>query len=278
MTAKLSLCWGSMEGIGLVELIKVAANAGFDAITVNSALYQDALAEGLSDIDIAALLADNSVFVSGIDPLFNWLPSSVKLEGDDVMSRLTQASMQDIFDLAHVTGTNLVNAPLGLAVPDSEQQIIDCFATLCERAAAEQLRVSLEFMPFSQVSNLKMAARIVEKANCHNGGLMFDCWHHHRAGGNPADILSVPGKKFFALQLDDALQQPMEDILDETLNHRELPGEGCIDLVQTLRNLNNIGAELVYDVEVFKDSLRGETTAERARQLFESSQKVVEQL
>jgi len=93
-----------------------------------------------------------------------------------------------------------------------------------------------------------------------------------------ADVLSVPGEKFFALQLDDAPQQPMDDILDETLNHRALPGEGCIDLVQTLKNLNSIGAELIYDVEVFKESLRGETTAERARQLFQSSQRVVEQL
>ena len=275
---KLSLCWGSMEGVAMQDLVAAAAEAGFEAITCNSPLYLDAVSDGLCDTDIKHLIADHNLCVSGIDPLFNWLPGSVTLAGDDVMSRCTQASMEDIFHIAHVMGTDLVNAPLGLATPDSEQQVVDSFGLLCDRAAAEQLRVSLEFMPFAYVSNLAMAARIVGQANCANGGIMFDCWHHHRAGGKPSDLLSVPGEKFFAMQLDDAMSEPMEDVLEETLNHRLLPGEGCIDLLQILRNLQSIGAEPAYDVEVFKASLRSQSPLHRARTLFDSSSAIIRQL
>lgn len=276
--SKLSLCWGSMEGVNFVEFVNTAAQAGFEAITLNTALFEDATAGKISAQDVQQLLKDNNLIVSDIDPLFNWLPTSLELPGDDVISRCTRASAEEVFELAHIMGTDLVNVPLGMATPASEQEIVDCFGALCERAAKEQLRVCLEFMPFNQVSNLATAARIVGSAGCDNGGIMLDCWHHHRSGGTAEDILTVPGEKFFALQIDDALPEPMEDMIEETLNHRLLPGEGCIDLVAMLRNLQSQGAELIYDVEVFKDPLRSKSASERAQLMFDSTHSIVQRL
>lgn len=267
-----------MEGVAFEEFLAVASASGFTAVTINPSQYTQASAEGLSDKDIALLLADKGLAVSGIDPLFNWLPSSVRLEGEDLISRSTHVSAEEVFHIAHVFGTDLVNAPLGLATPESEQQIVDCFAALCENAKRENLRVSLEFMPFTQVSNLETALRIVNLAGFDNGGIMFDCWHHHRAGGTPKDLLSVPGNKIIAMQLDDAMAHPMADIVEETLNHRRLPGEGCIDLLAILGNLKAIGAQVAYDVEVFKHELRSLGAAQRAKLLFDTSEKIRSQL
>lgn len=276
--SRLSLCWGSLEGVGFPEFLSSTADAGFQAVTLNTALYLEARSSGLSDSDIAGCLRDHGLEVSDIDPLFNWLPGAVSLEGNDAISVCTRATMSDVFHLAHVAGTDLVNAPLGLAVPGSEQEIVDCFAALCEQAGSEGLRVSLEFMPFNKVPDLATAARIVDKAGCTNGGIMFDCWHHHRGGGLPQDILTVPAERFFAMQMDDALHEPMDDILDETLNHRLLPGEGSIDLVQILRNLKAIGAEVVYDIEVFNKSLTSLPARERAGKMYESARNVLVQV
>ncbi|MFK7733921.1 MAG: sugar phosphate isomerase/epimerase family protein, partial [Pseudomonadales bacterium] len=272
---QLSLCWGSLDGVSFEGFLDAAAGAGFDAVTLNNAFYVQAKAAGVSDQEFAQRVRDNGLFVSDIDPLFNWLPGNVTLPGDDAISLCTQASMNDVFELAHLVGTDLVNAPLGFANPESEQQIVDGFAALCERAQQENLRVSLEFMPFNQVSNLETAARIVKQAGCSNGGIMFDCWHHHRGGGVPDDLLTVPGEHFFAFQLDDALAKPMSDVMEETLNHRELPGEGCIDLPAILKNLDTIGATPVYDVEVFNESLRSLTATQRAEKLYNSSRTFV---
>lgn len=274
----LSLCWGSMEGVGFDAFLSSAANAGFKSVTLNTALYLEARSGGLSDKDITRCIGDYGLSVSDIDPLFNWLPGAVTLEGNDAISVCTQSSIQDVFHLAHVAGTDLVNAPLGLASPDSEQEIVDCFAALCEQANKEGLRVSLEFMPFNQVSNLETAARIVKQAGCANGGIMFDCWHHHRSGGSPDDILDVPGEFFFAMQMDDALEQPMDDIMEETLNHRLLPGKGCIDLVRTLQNLRATGADVIYDIEVFNKEITSLDTENRARLMYESANAVVARL
>ena len=224
LPGQLSLCWGSMEGVGFRDFLATAANAGFDAVTLNSALYEEAADAGFSDRDIRNLLQDLNLSVSGIDPLFDWLPQAARLDGDDAISRCTRATAAEVFHIALAAGTDLVNAPLGLATPESEQQIVDCFGALCEQAAAQNLRVSLEFMPFTAVRDLATAARIIEQAGCDNGGIMFDCWHHHRAGGSPDDVLDIAPRRFFALQLDDARAEPMDDMVEETLNHRLLPG------------------------------------------------------
>lgn len=273
--AELSLCWGSMEGAGLRALAELAGEAGFDAITLNPPMYMDARAEGLSDQDIRAVLGDSGVRVSGVDPLFDWLPGAPRLEGEDPMTRLTHATADDAFHIAHVTGTDIINAPLGFTTPNSEQEIVDSFGRLCDRAAQDGLRITLEFMPFTAVPSLCAAWRIVSAANCANGGIMFDCWHHHRSGGSPDDVLSVPGDRVFALQLDDAMPAPMENVVEETLNHRLLPGEGCIDLGRTLSNFAASNARFIYDVEVFNASLREKPHAERARLLYESASDVL---
>ncbi len=253
---RLALCWGSLEGANLAQLVEAAAVAGFNGITVNTAMYEDALKAGQTPADIRTLLTVHDLQVSNVDPLFNWLPSSTPLAGEDIIARCTRASAAEVIRVAQELGTDLVNAPLGFAQPESEQQVIDCYGALCEQAAAQGLRVSLEFMPFTAVDSLATAARIVSAAECANGGIMFDCWHFHRSGGTPDDLLAVDGEKIIAVQLDDALPTPMSDMIEETLNHRLSPGEGCIDLAAIFCNLQRIGVQAIYDVEVFQEELR----------------------
>lgn len=274
----LSLCWGSLEEADLPSLLAAASSAGFAGVTLNWALYLRARAAGLSDSDIGRALADHGLSVSNIDPLFNWLPGAMILPGEDTISLCTQASKEDVFRLAHIAGTDLVNAPLGLAQPGSEQEIVDGFGALCTQAAAEGLRVSLEFMPFNAVADLATAQRIVAQAGQQNGGILFDCWHHHRSGGSPEDVLDIPAGQLFAVQLDDAAAEPMADVMEETLNYRCLPGEGCIDLATTVANLQTVGPEARWDVEVFSEPLRDLSLEARARRLYESTQSVLQRV
>ena len=70
----------------------------------------------------------------------------------------------------------------------------------------------------------------------------------------------------------------MADVVEETLNHRCLPGEGCIDLAAVMDNLARIGAQPKIDVEVFPSGLRSLPLAEQARQLFTTSRSVLERI
>ena len=42
-----------------------------------------------------------------------------------------------------------------------------------------------------------------------------------------------------------------------------------------MKNLKTVGAQVIYDIEVFNEPMRSLSAAERARQIFESSSAVV---
>jgi sugar phosphate isomerase/epimerase len=275
---ELSLCWGTLEEADFTTFTAAAAGAGYRAVTLNTVLCEDARKQGLSNADIASTLADHGLVVSNIDPTPGWLPLPQQFPGDAFFSRLSRCSVDQVFELAHAVGTDLINAPAIFSGVESEHQVVEAFGELCRRAAAEGLRVSLEFMPITLIRDLPSAARVVTEVNADNGGILFDCWHFRRTGGTVEDLQQLPAEKYFALQLDDVTETAMEDVNEETLNHRLLPGEGAGDVAELLRALQGMGTQMIYDVEVFNEGLRAFSFDERAQATYQAARQVLNQL
>ena len=70
------LWWGTAEGVGLPELIEVAAATGYGTISLSPSMYFEALARGHTDADLRARLEDSGVVVGVVDPLIRGLPGS----------------------------------------------------------------------------------------------------------------------------------------------------------------------------------------------------------
>ena len=94
-----ALCWGSLHETDLQSLAEQAANAGFTGITLNTALFDDAIAAGLSAQDINSRLTDLGLTVSNIDPLFSWMPGAPGIPGEDVIARSSRASIDEVYTL-----------------------------------------------------------------------------------------------------------------------------------------------------------------------------------
>lgn len=275
---ELSLCWGTLQEADFGTLVATAADAGFRAVTLNTILCENARNAGISDADMAAMLSGCGLVVSNIDPTPGWLAAQQRLPGDEFFARLSRSSVEDVFELAHAVGADLINAPAIFSDETSEQQIVEAFGTLCERAAAEGLRVSLEFMPITLIRDLPSAVRVIAQVNAENGGIMLDCWHFRRTGGTVEDLGLLPADRYFGLQLDDVAATAMKDVNEETLNRRLLPGEGSGDVVEILAALKALGARLIYDVEVFNAELRKHSFTERAQASFNASRRVLAEL
>jgi sugar phosphate isomerase/epimerase len=84
---------------------------------------------------------------------------------------------------------------------------------------------------------------------------MVDTWHCHRGPSRLADLLAIPGERILGVQVNDALVEPMENPVIETLHHRLLPGAGVIDLDALLGGLHRIGSPAPLCAEVFSDEL-----------------------
>lgn len=121
--------------------------------------------------------------------------------------------------------------------PDPSR-LADNFAALCAAAAPFDLRIGIEFMPYTEVRTIEEAARLV-RAGGGNAGIILDVLHLRRSGGSPASVAAVGRDLISYVQLCDApLEKPPEiDLRTEALRHRRDPGGGelwLFDLMDAL--------------------------------------------
>ena len=107
---------------------------------------------------------------------------------------------------------------------------------LCEAAHVRELRVMLEFIPYSHVRNLQEAHRLLTEAAPANAGLLVDALHLSRSGGSPADIAGYEPELFTYIHLCDAPLAPPqpENLRTEARGGRLYPGEGRLWLPEFL--------------------------------------------
>ena len=78
------------------------------------------------------------------------------------------------------------------------------------------------------------------------------------------DLASVPGRLILGVQLDDGPLEPEANLIEATLHHRALPGEGEFDLAAVVAALRATGTTAPCGVEVFSDCLHARPADEAA--------------
>jgi len=270
----LVLCAGTVPRSGLRERVAAAAEAGFAAISLFPHEVQAAREAGLSDADLRALLRDHDVAIAELDPLLSWLPTGAADAGvAEEGQRFLAAGEDTFYAIADALGARSINAALADPRPVALDAVADAFGALCERAAAHDLLVTLEFLPWTSIRDAATAAAIVERAGCANGGVMLDAWHWFRSG---APLASIPAARVFGVQLCDAPAQAEADLIEETLHRRLAPGEGDADLAGLLRHLAAGGCAAPIGVEVFSDAVAAQPVRETARQMARAARRILE--
>jgi len=110
--------------------------------------------------------------------------------------------------------------------------------------------------PDVNVQDLETAVAIVDGADARNGGLAIDTWHMSKLGIPPDDLRSVPARHLGWVELSDGHYRNMPDPVDETINHRELPGEGEFPIREYVAAVRDAGYAEPWGVEVLSQKLR----------------------
>ena len=171
------------------------------------------------------------------------------------------------FDAHHIKVGNIPGTPCELG------KLTEAYAELCEDARENtDAIVVYEFMPFDvNVNTLDAALELVQSADQPNGGLAIDTWHMGKLGIAPDDLRQVPLKYLGWVELSDGQQQNMEDLVDETVNHRRLPGEGEFDLPAYVEVCQEVGYEGPWGVEVLSEELRSLPIEEAFKRAYETT-------
>jgi sugar phosphate isomerase/epimerase len=137
-------------------------------------------------------------------------------------------------------------------------KLTERYAEVCADAAKHHdAKVVYEFMPFdANVRDLETALAIVEGAGAPNGGLAIDTWHMAKLGITPEDVRHIPARHLAWVELSDGRYENMDDLIDETVNHRRLPGEGEFPIREYVAACREAGYDGPWGVEVLSEDLR----------------------
>src|ERR1700738_3911035 len=133
-TASVGLWWGTAEGVGLPELIEVAAATGYGAISVTPSMYFEAVAEGHTDAELRARLDDSGVAVGVVDPLIRGLPGCPPAaEGGPRFRSTFDHGEDDCYRVAEALRVPALNLAHFLCAPTPLEQMIDVVGGICQR-------------------------------------------------------------------------------------------------------------------------------------------------
>jgi sugar phosphate isomerase/epimerase len=204
-----------------------AARVGFAGLGLWHADVSHQLQNGRSLREMRSIFDDAGLRYLEVEFLTDFFVAPgdpARAESDRVRRLLFETAAA--FDAHHIKVGNIPGTPCELG------RLTEEFAALCDDAALEtNAKIVYEFMPFDvNVNNLDDAINLVDDANRLNGALAIDTWHMAKLGIAPEDLHRIPGEYLGWVELSDGQFQNMEDRVDETVNHRRLPGEGEFDI------------------------------------------------
>lgn len=275
----LVLANGTLRHAALRERVAAAAAAGFDGIGLSAGTYARAKAEGWTPAAVRALLDDSGIALVEVEGLLGF-SSTGAVRGGALAGRryADPAALDDVLEMAALVGAAHLCATTAFD-GELEPGAAGALRALGRRAAGVGLRIALEPVPCSTVTDLPAALRLVEAADTPGVGLLVDSWHLYRGGATEEQLRSVPPELVVAVQLDDGPRVPvLPDYLEDTLHHRDLPGQGELPLVAFLRTLVEHGVRAPLSVEVLSDRLAALPPAEAAQQAARTTRALLEQV
>jgi sugar phosphate isomerase/epimerase len=229
-----------------------AARVGFSGIGLWHADLEHVLETRTLD-EVAALFDEYGLRHLELEFLWEWFidpGDERRAQSDQLRARLWEAAAA--LPAHHVKVGNIPGTPCDIG------RLTEAYGELCADAAEHHdAKVVYEFMPPDvNVQDLETALAIVEGADAPNGGLAIDTWHMSKLGIAPDDLRSVPARHLGWVELSDGHYRNMPDPVDETINHRELPGEGEFPIREYVAAVRDAGYAEPWGVEVLSEKLR----------------------
>lgn len=136
-------------------------------------------------------------------------------------------------------------------------ELVDPLRELGDEAEAHGTRIAIEPMPFSLIDTIPVGAELAHAAAHPAVGLVIDAWHVFRAGTTIGDLARcLTPEIIFGVELDDAAEQVVGSLFEDTVRNRMLCGDGAFDLTGLVAVLRYFGFRGPWGVEILSDTFR----------------------
>lgn len=236
---------------GLAERLAACTGAGYRGYWLHWRDYAEQRLAGMSDGAIRALFDRHCQRHRGIEFFSDWF-----VDGNAAAAVAESRS----FDAAQAIGADTVNVGADFAGRGfSLEHMVERFDALCGRAAGRGLRIGLELVAWSDVSDVGTALRFLKPRNA---ALVLDAWHVFRAGLPLPDLARIPADRVSCVQVSDASATVRGTLADDT-RHRLFCSDGVFDLTGFLKATQRFGTPV--SVEIISPEVARMPLAEAAR-------------
>ena len=236
--------------VPIAQRVAAVADAGYCGLGViadDLAIIRDTIGYvGLRD-----LLAEHELTHIEIELIERWwIPRGEPGNTYDVRDLLFDAA--DVLSPAFIK----IGSENGPAT-DDPLALVGPLRDLADEANEHGTRVAIEPMPFSTIATVPMGVEIVNAAGHPAAGLVIDAWHVFRAGTSLTELSTVLSpRNIFGVELDDAAEQVVGTLFEDTVERRLLNGEGSFDLRGLVAVLRGKGFDGPWGVEILSSSFR----------------------
>jgi sugar phosphate isomerase/epimerase len=244
-----------------------ARKVGFSGIGIWHADLQHVL-ETRTLADMKRIFDDAGLCHLELEFIMDWF-----LDPGDERRTASDAIRELLLDAAGELGAHHIKVGNIPGTPCELSQVTERFGELCAEAAGRtDAKIVYEFMPFDvNIRSVDAALVVVEGAGAPNGGIAIDTWHMAKLAIPPDELRRIPLRYLSWVELSDGLSESMDDLVDETVNHRRLPGEGSFDLRAYIEACEDHGYTGPWGVEVLSEDLRNRPLEDIFRRAYETT-------
>jgi sugar phosphate isomerase/epimerase len=239
--------------VPLAERFAAAKGAGFPDVGLSVRWMRLWLEDGHTLDELDGLVADAGVRITELEAIRVMREQQDPLEdlAAELAERLRPARLQAI-------------GPYDGTLDDAAVRA----GRVADRFAQWGVDVVLEPLPFTNMRTPADAAAIILRADRPNLSMCMDVWHLYR-NELPLSHLDGLWPYISTVQFNDGaiVSEFPDDLREDCLINRRVPGEGEFDLVGLIRARNAHRPDSTFSIEVINPTLRTQDAAQSARQI-----------
>ena len=269
---KIALNGATTMRADLTTDIKAASAAGYELIEIWAAKLREFL-KANTVADLKSLLTENNLEPYSINSI-----EHITFRNAEDYTRI-KAETEELSKIAAE-----INCPYVVVVPGklpenaSEDEIVEESVKVLNELAdiAEKYGVGLAFEFLGQadcsVQTLDLDAKIIERVNRENVGLVIDTFHFYAGNSTFEAIDALDPKKLFIFHINDAENLPKENLTDA---HRLYPGEGVLPIKEIKERFDKIGYNRMVSIEIFRPEYWNDNPFDVAKKAKAATEKVL---
>lgn len=132
------------------------------------------------------------------------------------------------------------------------------------------VRLAIEYLPFTPLCSVTDTVALAKAVGFDRAGVLIDIWHHICGPDDWDALAAVPAVAIAYVEFDDA-PMPGENLEEDTVQYRTLPGEGVFDLARFVRTIEATGYRGPVSVEILSAEWRRQDVKTFAAHAFNTS-------